>query len=92
MITILEASIPALITAAATVATVLITNAKSKREIMRVTLRNTIQAAYYAYMQYKEIPMVVYSGVCEMYDEYKRLRGNSYISDLKAEMEKWHRY
>lgn len=92
METILAASIPALITGIITVVTVLITNAKSRKDIMKVTLRNTIQGAYYAYMVNKDIPMTVYSGVCEMYDEYKQLGGNSYISQLKSEMDSWHKY
>ena len=92
METILAASIPALITGVITIVTVLITNAKSRKDILKVTLRNTIQSAYYAYMSGKDIPMTVYSGVCEMYDEYKSLGGNSYISQLMNEMNSWHKY
>lgn len=92
METILAASIPALITGVITIVTVLITNAKSRKDIMKVTLRCTIQSAYYAYMANKDMPMVVYAGMCEMYDEYKSLGGNSYISRLKSEMDEWHKY
>ena len=92
MDTILAAAIPSLLTAIATIVTVCITNSKSRHDIMKVTLRNTIQGAYYAYMSGKDIPMTVYSGVCEMYDEYKSLGGNSYISQLMNEMNSWHKY
>lgn len=89
MTAILAAAIPALITGAITIVTVLTTNARSRKDLMKVTLRNTIQSAYYAYMGQKSIPMSVYAGVCEMYDEYKTLGGNSYISQLKVEMDGW---
>lgn len=89
---LLVATIPALITAIATITTVLITNRRSRIDLMKVTLRNTIQSAYYAYMGSKDIPMVVYSGVCEMYDEYKKIGGNSYISELKKQMDGWTKY
>lgn len=89
---ILTAAIPALLTAAATIITVVITNAKSRKSLMKITLRNCIQSAYYAYMVHHDMPMVVYQGVCDMYDEYKSLGGNSYIVSLKEQMDEWTKF
>ena len=92
METILAASIPALLTGVATIVTVILTNRKSMRDITLLTLRNNIQQNYYEYRKDKLIPWDVYHGMCEAYDKYVALGGNSYISRMKQEMDGYDKY
>lgn len=94
METILTAAIPSLLTAIATIITVVITNRKSMRDITLITLRNCIQTVYYEYRKDKCMPWDVYHGVCDMYDMYTspNLKGNSYIEKMKEEMDAFDKY
>lgn len=65
---------------------------KKQDKILKLSLRTTIQGIYAMYRGEHSIPQVVYEGMCQMYDTYVGMGGNSYIKALKAEMDAWDRY
>lgn len=67
-------------------------NDKKQDEILKLSLRTTIQGIYAMYRTEHAIPQVVYEGMCQMFDTYTQMGGNSYIKTLKCEMDAWARY
>ena len=103
---ILVAAIPALISAIVAVVTMVASRKDTKDQIkamkdetdekqnaiLQLTLRTTIQGIYSSYRGDRQIPMIVYQGMTDMYDQYKAAGGNSYIHQLKHEMDEWLKY
>lgn len=76
----------------ASVVAAIITIRTKQKQILILCLRSVIQGIHSTYRDKKALPAEVYRGMCEMYDQYhdpKGLNQNSYISALKAEMDKW---
>lgn len=65
---------------------------KTRRDIMKTTLRSNIVQIYHMYKDQKDIPLGVYDGMCNQYDDYVKFGGNSYVHALKKEMDEWHKY
>ena len=106
----LASIVVALIGAATSVITVLVTSRKTRDDLKRterslqnemderqnetllIALRNNIQAVYATGCERKCIKLAVYSGVCEEFDRYVALGGNSYVHTLMDEMKSWDKY
>lgn len=106
MTEILAAGVPALISAVVAIVT-MISNRNTMKaevaamknevdqkqnEILQMTLRSNIQGIYSMYKGERRIPQIVYQGMCAMFDQYVKAGGNSYIKQLKAEVDGWERY
>ena len=106
MTEILVAGVPALISAGVAVATLIAGRKDTKEqlkaqkaevdekqnEIILLTLRTNIMTIYASYRTEKQIPRDVYQGMCDMYDKYKEKGGNSFIHQIKVEMDGWYHY
>ena len=65
---------------------------KQQNETIVLSLKNNIQGVYAMYRGERAIPLAVWSGICEMYDDYTKRGGNTYIHDLFDEMKQWDKY
>ena len=106
METILAASIPALISAIVAVITIVASHKDTKKqlaaqkdetdeqqnELIVETLRNSLMTIYSTYRVEKQMPILVYEGMCKSYDNYEKKGGNSFIKVLKSEMDSWYKY
>lgn len=52
-------------------------------------LRSEMLAIYYRHNDKQEISQYEYENFALLYDAYKKLRGNSFIDKVKAEIDKW---
>ena len=66
---------------------VLITFVKSIHRGIKCTLRNDIVEIYEDCKQKREITKFQYETACLSYQEYKRLKGNSFVDKLMSELE-----
>lgn len=103
---ILVATIPAVISATVAVVTLIAGRKDTKdqlvaqkaeadekqNEIILLTLRTNIMTIYAAYRSERQMPIDVYQGMCEMYDKYKEKGGNSFVHQIKVEMDSWIHY
>ena len=53
-------------------------------------LRNTITHIYFKYKDIKKIPHYEKENVLFLYEQYVKLKGNSYIISIVSEMKQWH--
>lgn len=63
--------------------------AAEQKSINIVSLRHSITQVFYSYMDKKEIPSAVYQSTMNLYDQYKALGGNSFVSEEVEEMKLW---
>ena len=103
---ILVAAIPALISAIVAVITMVASRKDTQRqlasnkdetdeqqnELIVETLRNSIMTIYSTYRVEKQMPLLVYEGMCKSYDNYESRGGNSFVKVLKKEMDSWYKY
>ena len=62
---------------------------KTQNEAIKALLRASMVSTYYRYKNTKKIPYYEReSWGCE-YESYKKLGGNSFIDDLKVEIDSW---
>lgn len=66
---------------------VLIAFVKSIHRGIKCTLRNDIVEIYETCKPTKEITKFQYETVCLSYEEYKKLKGNSFVDKLMSELE-----
>ena len=65
--------------------------AAEQKSINIVGLRHSITQIFYSYRDKKEIPGAVYQSTMNLYDQYKALGGNSFVSEEVEEMKLWNR-
>lgn len=63
--------------------------AAEQKSINIVSLRHSITQVFYSYRDKKEIPGAVYQSTMNLYDQYKSLGGNSFVSEEIEEMKLW---
>ena len=63
--------------------------AAEQKSINIVSLRHSITQVFYSYKDKKEIPSAIYQSTMNLYDQYKALGGNSYVSEEIEEMKNW---
>ena len=60
----------------------------SQEEALKCLLRSNITSKYYVYNELKEIPLYEKENINYMYEQYKSMNGNSYVSGLVEEINK----
>ena len=60
----------------------------SQEEALKCLLRSNITSKYYVYNELKEIPLYEPENINYMYEQYKSMNGNSYVSGLVEEINK----
>ena len=63
--------------------------AAEQKSINIVSLRHSITQVFHSYKDEKEIPSAIYQSTMNLYDQYKSLGGNSYVSEEVEEMKNW---
>lgn len=63
--------------------------AAEQKSINIVGLRHSITQVFYSYKEKKEIPNAIYQSMMNLYDQYKALGGNSFVSEEVEEMKLW---
>lgn len=63
--------------------------AAEEKQINIVSLRHSITQVFHTYKDKKEIPAPIYQSTLNLYDQYKQLGGNSFVSDEIEEMKSW---
>ena len=63
--------------------------AAEQKSINIVSLRHSITQVFHNYKDKKEIPSAIYQSTLNLYDQYKALGGNSYVSEEVEEMKNW---
>ena len=63
--------------------------AAEQKSINIVSLRHSITQVFHNYKDKKEIPSAIYQSTMNLYDQYKALGGNSYVSEEVEEMKNW---
>ena len=63
--------------------------AAEQKSINIVSLRHSITQVFHNYKDKKEIPNAIYQSIMNLYDQYKALGGNSYVSEEVEEMKNW---
>lgn len=63
--------------------------AAEQKSINIVSLRHSITQVFHSYKDKKEIPSAIYQSTMNLYDQYKALGGNSYVSEEIEEMKNW---
>ena len=64
-------------------------DAKTQREATRSLLRMQMVEIYYEYRDKEKVPYYIKEAWLHAYAAYKKLRGNSFIDDLKPEVDEW---
>ena len=60
----------------------------NQEEALKCLLRSNITSKYYVYSELKEIPLYEKENINYMYEQYKSMNGNSYVSGLVEEINK----
>lgn len=63
--------------------------AAEQKSINIVSLRHSITQVFHNYKDKKEIPSAIYQSTMNLYDQYKALGGNSFVSEEVEEMKNW---
>jgi len=63
--------------------------AAEEKQINIVSLRHSITQVFHTYKDKREIPGLIYQSTLNLYDQYVKLGGNSFISDKIEEMKTW---
>ena len=61
---------------------------KNQEEALKCLLRNGITSKYYVYNEMKSIPYYERENVDYMFEQYKKMGGNSYVANIVADMHK----
>lgn len=59
----------------------------NQQEALKCLLRSAITSKYYVYTELKEIPTYEKENLVYMYEQYKKMNGNSYIDNIIKEIE-----
>ena len=60
----------------------------NQEEALKCLLRSAITSKYYVYSELGEIPQYERENLIYMYEQYKRMGGNSYIATIMEEIER----
>ena len=60
----------------------------NQEEALKCLLRSAITSKYYVYTELGTIPTYEKENLTYMYEQYKRMGGNSYVTNIMAEIEK----
>lgn len=60
----------------------------NQEEALKCLLRSAITSKYYVYSELDEIPQYERENLIYMYEQYKRMGGNSYITTIMEEIER----
>lgn len=66
-----------------------IIDARAQREATKSLLRTEMVKAYYKYRTAKKMPHHAKTAWYNNYEAYRKLKGNSFIVDLKTEVDEW---
>ena len=58
----------------------------NQEEALKCLLRSNITSKYYVYNELKEIPLYEKENINYMYEQYKKMKGNSYVGGLVEEI------
>ena len=59
---------------------------KMQQEALKCLLRSNITSKYYVYNELKEIPLYEKENINYMYEQYVKMKGNSYVGGLVEEI------
>ena len=59
---------------------------KMQQEALKCLLRSNITSKYYVYTELKEIPLYEKENINYMYEQYVKMKGNSYVGGLVVEI------
>ena len=59
---------------------------KMQEEALKCLLRSNITSKYYVYNELKEIPLYEKENINYMYEQYVKMKGNSYVGGLVEEI------
>lgn len=62
---------------------------QNEEDFNKMYLRHSILRVYHSYYKEKKMPEAEWESVCGLYDVYKALNGNGFVSNKIAEMKKW---
>lgn len=62
---------------------------QEQKEVNIVLLRHSITQTYENYKEEKEMPKLLYQSSLNLYDQYHRLGGNSFVTEEVEEMKTW---
>lgn len=62
------------------------TNDNTQSEALKCLLRSSITSKYYVYSELKTIPLYEKENLNYMYEQYKKMGGNSYINEIMGEI------
>jgi gas vesicle protein len=62
---------------------------QEQKEVNIVLLRHSITQTYENYKEEKEMPKLLYQSSLNLYDQYHRLGGNSFVTEEIEDMKKW---
>lgn len=62
---------------------------QEQKEVNIVLLRHSITQTYENYKEEKEMPKLLYQSSLNLYDQYHRLGGNSFVTEEVEEMRTW---
>ena len=60
----------------------------NQEEALKCLLRSAITSKYYVYSELGEIPQYERENLIYMYEQYKKMGGNSYITTIMEEIER----
>lgn len=60
----------------------------NQEEALKCLLRSAITSKYYVYTELGTIPTYEKENLTYMYEQYKRMGGNSYVTNIMVEIEK----
>lgn len=60
----------------------------SQEEALKCLLRSNITSKYYVYTELKEIPLYEKENIDYMFEQYKKMGGNSYVEQIVKEINK----
>jgi len=58
----------------------------NQQEALKCLLRSTITSKYYVYSEIGEIPRYEKENITYMYEQYKKMNGNSYVDEIYPEI------
>lgn len=61
-------------------------NDSTQTEALKCLLRSNITSKYYVYSELKTIPLYEKENLNYMYEQYKKMKGNSYICEIMEEI------
>jgi hypothetical protein len=64
----------------------------AQREATKSLLRSEMVKSYYKYKEQKAMPYYAKEAWYSNFEEYRKLKGNSFVEDMKHEIDEWDIY